>query len=108
MKTACTLIAAVAAASLCSARAQEPSPEDVVGNEAAVERKSVQDVVDEYLTSKGLSEGENAKKDGSRFYVAVGYGVIQAPLDSRGYADFRVKIYDGFHSVLHMRIILFR
>ena len=95
MNTSRTILAAlVAATAIGAARAQEASPEDAVANEAAVERKSVQDVVDEYLSSKGITEGENTKKDGSAYYVAVGYGVIQAPLDSRGYADSRINAYN--------------
>ena len=95
MNASRTILAAlVAATAIGAARAQEASPEDAVANEAAVERKSVQDVVDEYLSSKGITEGENTKKDGSAYYVAVGYGVIQAPLDSRGYADSRINAYN--------------
>ena len=82
--------AAVCVASVC---AQEATPEDAVANEAAVESKSVQDMVEEYLNAKGYSEGENAK-GGKSFYVAVGYGVIQAPLENRGYADSRVNAYN--------------
>lgn len=92
-----TILAAFAATTLCAAYAQEasqPSPEDAVGNEAAVEEKSVQDIVNEYLEAKGWNEGENSKKDGSRFYVAVGYGAIQAPIDSRSYSDSRVNAYN--------------
>ncbi len=89
------LIAAFAAtATVCAARAQETSPEDAVANEAAVEPKSVQDIVGEYLDAKGMTEGENTKKDGSSYYVAVGYGVIQAPLDNRSYTDSRVNAYN--------------
>lgn len=97
MKTTHMFLAALAAASVCAATAQEPvppAPEDAVGNEAAVEPKSVQDVVQEYLDAKGWTDGENAKKDGSRFYVAVGYGAIQAPIDSRSYSDSRVNAYN--------------
>ena len=89
-----TILAALAATTFCAAYAQESSPEDAVANEAAVEPKSVHDMVDEYLDAKGFSEGENSKKDGSSFYVAVGYGVIQAPLDNRGYTDSRVNAYN--------------
>lgn len=86
--------ALAAAAALCAAHAQEATPEAAIGNEAAVEQKNIHDIVDEYLASKGMSEGENSKKDGSRYYVAVGYGAIQAPLDSRSYADSRVNAYN--------------
>ncbi len=95
MNASRTLLAALAAATaFCAAYAQESSPEDAVANEAAVERKTVQDIVSEYLSSKGMTEGENTKKDGSSYYVAVGYGVIQAPLDSRSYGDSRVNAYN--------------
>lgn len=95
MNASRTLLAALAAATaFCAAYAQESSPEDAVANEAAVERKTVQDIVSEYLSSKGMTEGENTKRDGSSYYVAVGYGVIQAPLDSRSYGDSRVNAYN--------------
>ena len=95
MNASRTLLAALAAATaFCAAYAQESSPEDAVANEAAVERKTVQDIVSEYLSSKGMTEGENTKTDGSSYYVAVGYGVIQAPLDSRSYGDSRVNAYN--------------
>ena len=89
-----TLFAALAAATaLCAAFAQEASPEAAVGDEAAVEQKSVQEMVDAYLAAKGYTEGENAK-GGKPFYVVIGYGVIQAPLDSRSYIDSRVNAYN--------------
>ena len=92
MKTIRNLFAAILAASLSAASAQEAAPEDAVGNEAAVEERSVADVVNDYLASKGYTEGENRNGD-KVFYVAVGYGVIQAPLDSRSYADSRVNAF---------------
>ena len=95
MNTSRILIAAFAATAVVyAASAQESSPEDAVANEAAVEPKSVQEIVTEYLDAKGMAEGENTKKDGSSYYVAVGYGVIQAPLDNRGYTDSRVNAYN--------------
>ena len=94
MNSTRTILAAlVAATAVCAAHAQESTPEDAVATEAAVEAKSVQDMVDEYLNAKGYSEGENAK-GGKTFYVAVGYGVIQAPLENRSYIDSRVNAYN--------------
>ncbi len=87
------LAALVAATTVCAAHAQESTPEDAVATEAAAEAKSVQDMVDDYLNAKGYSEGENSKGD-KTFYVAVGYGVIQAPLENRGYIDSRVNAYN--------------
>jgi hypothetical protein len=94
MKLTSILLAAFVASSVCSVRAQDSAPESAIGNEASVERKSVQETIDEYLAAKGWSEGENVKPDGSRFYAAVGYGVIQAPVDSRSYTDSRVNAYN--------------
>ena len=94
MKTIRNLVAALLAASLSAASAQEAAPEDAVGNEAAVEQKSVQDVVQEYLDAKGWTEGQNAKKDGSRIYVSTGYGTILAPLEDISYSDSRVNAYN--------------
>lgn len=98
MKNTLTFLAALAAATFtCAATAQEASmstPEDAVGNEAAVETKSAMEVVNEYLAAKDWTKGNNTKKDGSRFYVAVGFGTILAPLDSRNYADSRVNAYN--------------
>ena len=91
--TRTTFAALAAATALCAAFAQESAPEASVGDEAAVEQKSVQEMVDAYLAAKGYSEGENAK-GGKPFYVSVGYGVIQAPLDSRSYIDSRVNAYN--------------
>ena len=91
--TRTTLAAIAATTALCAAFAQEAAPEAIVATEAAVEAKSVHDMVDEYLNAKGYSEGENAK-GGKSFYVAVGYGVIQAPLESRSYIDSRVNAYN--------------
>ena len=89
-----TIVAALAAATICAAYAQEPSPEDAVANEAAVEQKSVRDMIDEYLEAKGMDQGENTKKDGSSYFVAVGIGTIQAPLDNRGYIGSRVNAFN--------------
>ena len=99
MKNTRTFLAALAAATFtCAATAQEASaassPEDAVGNEAAVEQKSVKDMIDEYLEAKGMNEGNNTKKDGSSYYVAVGRADIQAPLDNRGYIGSRVNAFN--------------
>lgn len=97
MKNTSTLFAALAAATFaCAATAQEnagSAPEDAVGNEAAVEEISVRDMIDNYLASKGWTEGENTKGSG-KFYVATGVGDIQAPLDNRGYIGSRVNAYN--------------
>lgn len=59
--------------------AQEAVPaEETVQDKCAVAEKSVQDMIDAFLASKGWVPGENVK-DGKKFFVATGTGVIQAP-----------------------------
>lgn len=83
----------VAAACLCPAPAQETAPEATVGNEAAVEQISVREMIDSYLAAKGWNEGENTKGN-SKFFVSIGIGVIQAPIDHRGFIQSRVNAYN--------------
>ena len=47
----------------------------------------------EYLDAKGWTEGQNAKKDGSRIYVSTGYGTILAPLEDINYPLSRMNAY---------------
>ncbi|MBR0055786.1 MAG: hypothetical protein IJP66_00515 [Kiritimatiellae bacterium] len=56
--------------------------------------KEIHGKIDEYLASKGMDRGENTKKDGSSYFVAVGVGTIQAPLDNRGYIGSRVNAFN--------------
>lgn len=88
------LLSALCAASFAQeATPAAAEPETVIPNEAAVEEKSVRDMIDDYLAAKGWSEGRNEKGD-SFFYAAVGISSIQAPLEERGYIDSRVNAYN--------------
>ena len=62
-------VALLAGASICAMGQQEPgtaaTPEATVATQPAIaEEKDVQTMIDEYLASKGWSEGENTKKNG--------------------------------------------
>ena len=83
----------VAASAACALRAQDASPESTVSEGAVDKSLSVSDMIENYLKTKGWSEGENKRASGN-FFVSVGYGEIQAPLDSRNYIGSRVIAYD--------------
>ena len=88
------ILATVVAASVaCATRAQDASPESVVAEGSVAESMSVRDMIDKYLQGKGWTEGENQKASGN-FFVSVGIGDIQAPLDHRNYIGSRVIAYD--------------
>ena len=65
-------------------------------SKAAIENDiNVKQDITDYLDNKGWSIGdENTKKDGSQFIVAVGYGIIQAPRESKSYVDARRRAFD--------------
>lgn len=61
-----------------------------------VQAPRVTDLIDDYLNSKGWSEGENAMGSGSSqktFFVAVGVGTIAARRDSHGYVSSRYNAF---------------
>ena len=53
---------------------------------------SVRDLIDNYLDSKGWTEGDN-DKNGKKFFVAVGVGTIAARRDSPSYISSRSNAY---------------
>lgn len=75
--------------------AQEAVPaEETVTEKCTIEEKTVQDMIDEFLNSKGWVPGENAK-NGKRFFVATGTGVIQAPRSKpSSYVNSRVNAFN--------------
>lgn len=75
--------------------AQESVPaEDTIQDKCMVEERGVQDMIDEYLASKGWVAGENTK-GGRTFFVATGTGVIQAPRSKpAAYIGSRVNAYN--------------
>ena len=87
------LLTAILASTLASP-GQDAAPEFSVPSESAAERRSVRDMMNDYIAGKGWSEGENTKPDGSRFFVACGTGIVQAPVGERSYIDSRVNAFD--------------
>jgi len=57
------------------------------------EAKTAQSMIDDFLKSKGWSEGENTRGN-KTFFVSVGIGVIQAPRSNRNYIASRVAAYN--------------
>ena len=92
MKKLMIAFAAVAAFGAVSAQ-DAAAPEALSQQECEIEEKDVDAMMDEYIASKGWSEGPN-EKNGKRFFVAKGSGVIQAPRNSQQYIGSRVNAYN--------------
>ena len=90
------LIFAATLAAMGVVMAQEAAlaPEAQSQEKCAIEEKDVDTMMDEFIASKGWTEGLNTKADGSKFFIAKGSGVIQAPKDSQGYIDSRVNAFN--------------
>ena len=75
--------------------AQDVVPaEDTIQDKCMVEERGVQDMIEEFLESKGWVAGENIK-GGKKFFVATGTGVIQAPRSKpAAYIGSRVNAYN--------------
>ena len=93
-KTLITLAAVAAFGSVFAQDAAAPAPEAVSQEKCAIEEKDVDAMMDEYISSKGWVEGLNTKADGSKFFIAKGSGVIQAPKNSQSYIDSRVNAFN--------------
>ena len=74
--------------------AAAPAPEATSQEKCAIEEKDVDTMMDEFIASKGWVEGLNTRPDGSKFFIAKGSGVIQAPRDSQSYIDSRVNAFN--------------
>jgi hypothetical protein len=75
------------------------SPEfSVAGNDGDVfVEDDMETTLDEYLASKGpdgWDRGENFKRGGSPFFVAIGVGEISAPIDHPRYMASRANAFD--------------
>jgi uncharacterized protein DUF6844 len=73
----------------------EFAPPSAVANQIQ-DDKNVSDVIDQFLNSKSQvwTEGENTKKNGERFFLSVGTGIIQAPRNSPSYIQSRINAYE--------------
>lgn len=90
------LVFAATFAVLGSVMAQQTAsvPEETSQAKCAIEEKDVDVMMDEYIASKGWTEGLNTKSDGSKFFVAKGSAVIQAPRDDQKYISSRVNAFN--------------
>ena len=74
----------------------QSTPAYEITEAATVQALRVTDLINDYLNSKGWSEGENAMGSGSSrktFFVAVGVGTIAARRDSGGYVSSRYNAF---------------
>ena len=95
MKKLMITVAAVAAFGAVFAQdAVATAPEATSQEKCAIEEKDVDAMMDEFISSKGWVEGLNTKADGSKFFIAKGSGVIQAPKNSQAYIDSRVNAFN--------------
>ena len=100
MKRMMVVIAAATAAGMLGAQEKgvlggptTVAPEEQVQEKQAIAEKTVQDMMDEYLSSKGWSGGLN-EKAGKKFFVAMGTGVIQAPREGANYIGSRMNAFN--------------
>ena len=95
MKKLMITVAAVATFGAVFAQdAAATAPEATSQEKCAIEEKDVDAMMDEFISSKGWVEGLNTKADGSKFFIAKGSGVIQAPKNSQAYIDSRVNAFN--------------
>ena len=77
-----------------SASLKEPEFQPDTDTHNMSDSQSVSDMVEEFLQSKGWAEGENIKKNGQKFFIGVGTGAIQAPIDHPRYIQSRINAFD--------------
>jgi len=86
----CTLLGLIMSP-LTHLQAQEFAVDE---NISATEKPNINDIVDDFLNSRGWYEGENTKKDGSTFFIAVGKGTIAAGRSDPGWVTSRQLAFD--------------
>ena len=59
-----------------------------------MDNRSVRDNIDEFLSSKGYTEGSNTRSKGGEIYIAVGTATIQAQRNSSAYMNSRINAFD--------------
>lgn len=84
----------LALAGVVSAQEAAPAPEATSPEKCTIEEKDVDTMMDEYISSKGWTEGLNTRPDGSKFFIAKGSGIIQAPRNSQQYISSRVNAFN--------------
>lgn len=71
-----------------------PPEAEVCNQQMIADDRDVQSMIDETLSAKGWTEGENTKANGEIFYITIGHGTIQAPRTDRNFAAARVAAYN--------------
>ena len=87
------MLAVMATLAPIMAQDSAPAPEATAQETCEIAEKDVDTMMDEYIASKGWNEGLN-EKNGKKFFVAKGTGVIQAPRESASYIGSRVNAYN--------------
>jgi hypothetical protein len=64
------------------------------GSGAVSQKQTARKLAEQMLASKGWVEGLNKNAKGGEFYITIGTGDIQAPLDHPNYLDSRANAYD--------------
>lgn len=64
------------------------------GSGAVSQKQTARKLAEQMLASKGWVEGINKNAKGGEFFVTIGTGDIQAPLDNPNYLDSRANAYD--------------
>jgi hypothetical protein len=64
------------------------------GSGVVSQKQTARKLAEQLLASKGWVEGLNKKSNGGEFYITIGTGDIQAPLDHPNYLDSRANAYD--------------
>lgn len=67
---------------------------DVDESVSASEEPNINEIIEDFLNSKGWYEGENTKKNGSTFFVAIGKGTIAAGRSEPGWVTSRQLAFD--------------
>ena len=90
------LVFAAIVAAMGNVMAQDAAsaPEAMAQEKCTIEEKDVDTMMDEFISSKGWTEGLNTKADGSKFFIAKGSGVVQAPRNSQQYISSRVNAFN--------------
>ncbi len=77
-----------------AASVKEPEFQIDTDSENTSAKKTAKDMADEFLAKKGWQEGENIKSNGKKFYIGIGEGSIQAPINHPRYLQARINAFE--------------
>ncbi len=86
-----------ALAPFCIYAQEEPATdvsEELVSDAEVSTEQTADSLIREFLSEKGWTEGENEKKDGSKFFISVGKGTVSAPITHKSYNSSRIRAFD--------------